>query len=273
MEENKNGQQTNDTSVNSSQGTEPELESNAARRLRLLGVENDSKIHDESVEIKKGSFWANLWYKHKWAIIISAFFIILAIILACTLIFKNEPDLTIGYIGPADISTKKESINSVLSEYMDNYDGDKKKELVINATLHRNEEQLNKYGDGAGMLSETRNNEALSSFYDDIRYNNYMLVLIDESLYDRYEKEFCTLNELKEMGADIDSLAPSLLYKERGIVFNYTRVANENYSKFGDMLKEKVILCFCKPNIMGKKLDNEIDFLNSIIAYQTKEDE
>ena len=34
-----------------------ENESNAARRLRLLGIENDDKIHDEDATIKKGNFF------------------------------------------------------------------------------------------------------------------------------------------------------------------------------------------------------------------------
>ena len=37
-----------------------ENESNAARRIRLLGIENDDKIHDDSVSIKKGDFFQNL---------------------------------------------------------------------------------------------------------------------------------------------------------------------------------------------------------------------
>ena len=36
-------------------------ESNAAKRLRLLGENMDEKIHSEEDEIKKGNFWQNLW--------------------------------------------------------------------------------------------------------------------------------------------------------------------------------------------------------------------
>ncbi len=276
MEENKNEQELNITSEQEAKNTssEPVLESNAARRMRLLGIENDSKIHDTSEEITKGSFWGNLWYKRKWTIIISAFFIILAIVLACTLIFKNDPDLTIGYIGPIELTkSDKANINDVFTSYMDNYDGDKKKELVINTTLYRTKEQQNKYGKGSNATIENANNEALNSFYDDIRYNNYKMVLIDESLYDRYEKEFCTINELKEMGANLDGLDEGFFYKERGIILNYTKLAIDNRAELGDILKEKVIICFCKPNVVGKKLDNEITFLNSILANESKENQ
>ena len=48
-----------------------EFESNEARRQRLLGIENDSKIHDQGLEITKGNFFKNLWYKRKWTVLIA----------------------------------------------------------------------------------------------------------------------------------------------------------------------------------------------------------
>ena len=70
--------------IEKSDTPQPEFESNAARRLRLMGITNDDKIHDTSAEITKGSFFGNLWYKHKWAIVITTIFTVIGIILACT---------------------------------------------------------------------------------------------------------------------------------------------------------------------------------------------
>ena len=79
MEENKN-------SVN---------ESNAAKRLRLLGENMDEKIHSEEDEIKKGNFWQNLWYQHKWTIIICIFFLIAALWLTFIIARSEQTDIRI----------------------------------------------------------------------------------------------------------------------------------------------------------------------------------
>ena len=58
MEEKENNQENEKTDT-----PQPEFESNAARRSRLMGIENDDKIHDTAAEITKGNFFANLYGK------------------------------------------------------------------------------------------------------------------------------------------------------------------------------------------------------------------
>ena len=130
MEENKNNPNL-DT-------PQPELESAAARRIRLLGIENNDKIHDTEVEIKKGSFFANFWYKHNWAVLISSFFIILAIVLLCTIIFKDRPDLRISYNGPMEIgNVEYRKITKAFEELIDDYDGDGEIEVTLTQNRYR----------------------------------------------------------------------------------------------------------------------------------------
>ena len=279
MEENKNEQ---DLSTKKSEQA-PELESNAARRLRLLGIENDSKIHDTKEEITKGNFWSNLWYKRKWTIIISAFFIIMAIILLCTMIFKKDPDLTIGYIGPN--AEKVSSIQSVLEPLVLDANKNGKQELVINGTKHQTERQLGKNKTQSAIKA---NKEAASSFYEGIRLNNFYVVLIDKELYEEspdWYTWFYSVDELIEMGASIDKDANKNLFyesaeftgddevgKRTGLVFDYTKLAEKNKKDLTDIMgTEDVILCFCRKNVASNPTNAQITLLNNILALEKAE--
>lgn len=276
MEENKNNKELDTSSKENEQieqNEEPIYESNAQRRLRLLGVENDTKIHDESKEITKGSFWANLWYKRKWTIIISAFFIIMAIILLFSIIFKERTDLSVGYIGPG--ADKASAIKEVFEPYVKDTDNDGKKELSFSATEHYSREQL---GTNATTSAEQANDTAAYSFLDDIRYNNFTVVFIDKSLYDLYENHFYTIDQLIELGAEIDKDKHSAIFRdgaeyyECGIVLKHTKLYYDNRGKLSSIPHSgDIIVCFSKTKIMGNASNSEqIEFLNSILEYENK---
>lgn len=271
MKDLENEQNSNDTSdtKNALPSEETELESNAARRLRLLGIENDSKIHDQKEEITKGNFLANLWYKRKWAIIISAFFIIMAIILVAMFIFKDTDDMSIGYIGPH--ASQSASVKELLEPLVNDSDDDGKNELDFNAS-----EYYNYSTDKVTSTVLQANDSIKNSFYENIRYNNFDIVLIDKSLYEEYSAWFYTIDQLIEMGANIDKEKHTGLFKDSegteyasAIVFNHTRLATDNKSKLGNIYSDDILLiCFCKSNAVVDKDDDRILFLNNLLEYE-----
>lgn len=271
MEENKNEQNLSDSTDNSSQvSQETELESNAARRLRLLGVENDSKIHDKELEIKKGNFWSNLWYKRKWLIIISAFFIVMGIILAAMLLFKNEKDISVGYIGP--YSNQSVYIKDVFEPYISDQDGDGKKELELNASEYHDYSN----DDNVSESVKQANDNIAGSFYESIRYNNFDIVFIDKSLYDEYSPWFYTIDELIEMGANIDKEEHASLFKDStgkvyssAIILQHTKLATDNKAELGKIYSgDTVLICICRKNAINGENDSRIKFLNNILEYE-----
>ena len=255
MEENKNSEEIK---ASEQESKDVAYESNAQRRLRLLGIENDSKIHDQSQEITKGNFWANLWYKRKWTIIISAFFIIMAIILACTIIFKERIDLSVGYIGPNEEKIK--TYMDVFEPCVKDVDKDGKKELSLNTTQYYSKENL---GDNNNAFAEDANKKALDSFHMDIRNNNFVVVFIDKSLYEEFDEQFFTIDELISLGAKIDKEQNKDILYGAGIVVGHTKLAYNN-----GINDPNVLICFPKTNFLKKDASAQIEFLNNILSYE-----
>ena len=263
MEENKNNQNL-DTPT-------PEFESNAARRLRLLGIENDDKIHDTEVEIKKGNFFSNLWYKHKWAVIISAFFIILAIALLCTIIFKDRPDLRISYNGPFEIkSSEYHKITRAFENLIDDYDGDGEIEVTLTQNRYRTAEEKkdadresSKDGNFEFDESKIYSDDDITPVSNSLRMSEYNLVLIDKELYDKLKNNFCTLEEI--LGEDAEKYK-DISYGDCGIYLKQTKFGMLN--KDLAFLPNDTIIAICKPAMFDKNLDNEFDALKKILTYE-----
>ena len=251
-----------------------ELESNEARRQRLLGVENDSKIHDEGLEITKGNFFANLWYKRKWTIIISAFFIILAIMLLASYIFKDRPDMKISYNGPFEIGNSEyHLLDRAFSDLVDDYDGDGKHEITITQNTYKTAEEKKdadrKYAQSRGEEfdeNKTYSDDDVSQVSNTLRMSEYNFTLIDKELYDKMKNNFVTIEEL--LGDDAKKYK-DIMYGECGIYLHKTAYAKS--SKELQILPEDTIIAICKPAVFDKNIDNEIDFLKSILTYNPTE--
>lgn len=252
-----------------------EFESNEARRQRLLGVENDSKIHDTSMEITKGNFFANLWYKHKWAVLITSFFVILGLALLATVIFKDRPDMRISYNGPFEIGNSEHHIlDRAFSELVKDYDGDGEKEITITKntykTAEEKKEEDRKYALSRGEeFDENKlySDDDISQVSNTLRMSEYNLTLIDKELYDKMKSNFCTLSDI--LGEDT-SLYSDIMYGDCGIYLHKTAFAKAN--KEFQILPEDTIIAICKPAMFDKNIDDEIDFLKDILTYNPGEE-
>ncbi len=267
MEENKNTKQNDKTDT-----PVPEFESNAARRIRLLGIENNDKIHDTSAEITKGNFFANLWYKHKWAVIITTAFVFIGIVLLCTFIFRDKPDMNLSYCGPVEIGTKEHTkLTDAFDDVLKDYNGDGELKLTITSSLYRTAEEKKEI-DRQYYQSQNKEFDETSTYSDDdvtevsnsLRHSKYNFVLIDRELYERMKNNFSTLTEI--LGDEAKNY-DNIRYDDCGIYFKKTKFAQAHYEEF-KFLPEDTIVAVCRPGLFDKNLENEYDLLKAILLFE-----
>lgn len=256
-----------DEPVRSMDGENVKNESNAAKRLRLLGVENDDKIHDTEAEIKKGNFFANLWYKRKWLIIITTFFVLVfsGLIIFCAT--RDNPDIRIAYNGSADLSAKDlEKINSYFSELVPDYDDDGKIDIDWTKNRYLSDEEIKELNKGqeGNAYTENARNEALTQINHLITFSDYNFMLVSEAVFDEFVTGFFKVSEL-----GLEGNYSSITYRERGIYLNKTEFAKKNPELLTIFPADTLI---CIPNRMSKNIDKETALFNAILNY-TKEEE
>ena len=225
-----------------------ENESNAARRIRLLGVENDDKIHDDSVSIKKGNFLQNLWYQHKWAIIIGSILLITLIIFCVSVATQPEYDMYVSYTGPlyVDFETKN-AIEYAFTQMSRDYNGDGEKLFNFAAITYQNEEQQKQsvqelkelYG---GVLQTHENSKALDSIRSQMMSGVVAIYLMDEKIYEEYASKMLNVSEL--LGYELDE---NVMAGENGVYFKktdfYRHMSATDKGKALKNLPDDTVLC------------------------------
>jgi hypothetical protein len=268
MEENKN-------SVN---------ESNAAKRLRLLGENMDEKIHSEEDEIKKGNFWENLWYQHKWVIIIAIFFLITIVWLTITITTSEKKDIKIMYAGPEYLNSIKEGEkntgieqikNALSGSVVKDYNGDGKVIISLdNHTILNSVQLVTPDKDGKKPTpQQIGNNEAtLNTFIQQIRQGEIMLFLIDEGLYKENFDDgmFRSVDDaLKEATGDENAIVPSeWKCGEYAVYLKKTELGS--YVKGLDKLPDDTVLCI-SPKYWGTAdhvYEYSLEFFKDVILYE-----
>ena len=252
-----------------------ENESNAAKRIRLLGIENDDKIHDESVSIKSGSFFGNLWYQHKWGIIIGSILIITAIIFTVSMINKPKYDVYLSYAGPLymDYETRA-AVEYAFLQISEDYDGNGEKQLNFASITYQNPEQQEKNPDeikqSYGQVLQTNENyKALNTIQSQMMSGTVAIYLIDEKLYKEYEANMVSLEELTDVQLD-----SSLMAGESGVYFKKTDFYKHMYaSTEGRALRklpDDTVLCIL-PKLQtmdGEMYSSSKKLIKSILEFE-----
>lgn len=252
-----------------------ENESNAAKRIRLLGIENDDKIHDESATIKKGDFFSNLWYQHKWGIIIGSILLFTAIVFIVSMVNQPKPDMYLSYTGPlyVDIDTRA-SIEYAFGEMMEDYNKNGEKLLNFSAITYQNDEQREKtaeemYAMYGAILHTNENYKALSTIQSQILSGTAALYLMDEALYKEYEASMLDVSDM--LGYEPSSL---VMAGESGVYFKRTQLYfyMVNETSEGEALKklpDDTVLCVLpKLATMDKDLhENSVLLFKEILNF------
>ena len=243
---------------------ENEFESNEAKRQRLMGVKNDEEIHASKEEIKKGNFFANLWYRHKWFIIIGAIFLIIGIFLIVQLTGKESNDMVLMYAGPQYIGAEaRQGMMDAFEEFVPDYNNDKEKHFnFINIVYQTPEQRENKDNFYEKLNSDKANLESLQAFQNQTMSGEVVIYLLDPNFYEEYKDNFVKLTDL--IDGEIDE---NLKYGECGIYFKKTAFAKK-YECF-DILPDDTIMCvMVKLVTTNKKLqENSEDFFAKIVNF------
>lgn len=119
---------------------EPE-ESNAARRLRMMGETTDNTEDDEPL---KGSWWENFWYHHKWKVVMVTVFSIIIGVAVAQFVSQQNPDVYILYGGPLYITpNENQAFCDAVESLCPDYNGDDKTYVQLNDMVFMTESQLN----------------------------------------------------------------------------------------------------------------------------------
>lgn len=234
--------------INAEQGAVQENESNAAKRLRLLGDNNEDKIHSTEMAITKGNFFSNLWYQHKWGIIIGSVLVIIAVIFIISMVTKPKYDMYVSYTGPLypDYETH-DAIEKAFFELAQDYDGNGEKMLNFAAITYQNDEQRKQTAeemmDGYGAILQTSENyKALTTIQSQMLSGSVAIYLMDETLFKSYEADMVKISELTE-----GKLDKSVLASDSGVYFKKTAYyKHAQKTEWGASLKnlpDDTVLC------------------------------
>ncbi|MGN1346201.1 MAG: hypothetical protein ACI4V1_05415 [Eubacteriales bacterium] len=116
-------------------------ESNAARRIRMLGENTPPPEEEEPLKINRP---ANFWYHHKWKVVITAFFVVVLGVAAAQFAGQQNPDVQILYGGPLYITpNENQAFCGAAESLCPDYNGDGKIYVQLNDMVFFTENQLN----------------------------------------------------------------------------------------------------------------------------------
>lgn len=243
-------------------------ESNAAKRLRMLGDNMEENIHSKEQEIKKGNFWHNLWYHHKWAIVFLVLILLttIPVIIWCSEgVENNKRDALIYYVGPTQISNtaSHNSFVETFEEVCTDFDGENG--IIVNVestTLYATNQLFDADGNAFTTAQTGKNAENINNFRNQLMTGEFTLILIDKSLYDEeFKGQFAKLSSLGIDAGNAKYDACSLYLKETEF---------GSYFNAFNALPDDTLIVINQKNINHKDDDhaNHVALLKDIIAYK-----
>ena len=249
----------------------PEIhESNEAKRQRLLGVENNIKIHDEEEKIKKGKFWSNLWFNHKWKIIIASFFLVVFLILVPQCMLKEKNDINVSYFGPVYITgTLHKELQNAICSVMEDYNGDG--EIRLNFTtvtyqgksgISNTKENENIFG---AVLSAQANKEAHDGMTYQINSGHVSFYIMSKEVFNEFKGYFLTVRDILGQDYQIDD---EMIYNLKGLEISKTNFAKVN-TGLSSILTSDTVICVEKNALTDNwELENAKKLFKAILEME-----
>ncbi len=241
-------------------------ESNSLKKLKMLGESTAEDIHLKSDSEVKGNFWANLWYQHKWAIILGGVALIMLVVLIFMLANDKKEDVNIIYVGPEPVIHKVGEMTEKIGLICDDYNGDGEVVLNFPTIIYQNEAQREKLKDThpEKLITTQANADALGQFQAQLMSGALTIYLLDPELYENSAKSLCV--PLSEILGDTSGLKEGLVYDDRAISFSKTTFAIR-YEEF-DVLPADTVMCIVKTVNTDKELyANSCDLFKSIVEF------
>ena len=228
---------------------EPE-ESNAARRLRMLGEDTDGEGDDEPLEIDR---WGNFWYHHKWKVVMITVFGIIIGVAVAQFAGQQNPDVYVLYGGPLYITpNENQMFCDAVESFCPDYNEDGKTYVQLNDMVFMTENQLNE------MIAAAEEND------EDIAYDRLANAQVQERFtYEIFggEAAICILAEeqYEEVCGSGGFLPLAELYAEdelpEGRIDEYgVRLSETKFWKFygtQDMFPEDAVIALRRVSTMS----------------------
>ncbi len=111
------------------------------------------------------SFFVNLWFYHKWHILVGALVLLMIGVATTQCVTKEEPDVNILYIGDLDPGDR-DKINEGLKQYYDDVNGDGKKVLSL-------------------AFMGTTDNQTMGRLQTEVVAGDHVVYIIDPEYYEK----------------------------------------------------------------------------------------
>lgn len=208
-------------------------ESNAARRLRMLGVSADEENNaPEEIQRPRGvrAWLENFWYHYKFATIAIVAALAVVGVGVYQLASRVTPDAYIMLSGPF-FYENTEPVMRAFAEAMDeDYNGDGEKVVNILHTVRYNEEQiaeLESLAEASGEKFEfdrAFNADEYERFQSEIMVGESIICIMDESLYAEVADSgvFMTIESALGYVPDYAADDYALYFKETGLAKYYS---------------------------------------------------
>ncbi|MBP3919368.1 MAG: hypothetical protein J6I50_09410 [Clostridia bacterium] len=229
---------------------------------------------------KPSSALENFWYHYKWHTLIIGFFVVFFIIAIAQMTGKPSYDAHILYTGPAyldgetisDILSVMEEASHAAAPVNDNpadYTKDQKLNLDFNKIIYVSEALAKQYQEDGVYFNALTNQSSRGQFDNFIMVGEYVILLIDQSLYQETVDTgaFCSLE-------DVLGYVPENAYDTCGFFIGDLPIGNAN--GFRQLPRDTIICCRAKSyvNNFNKKVQNEDQYaaqlalFRQLVAYQ-----
>ena len=117
-----------------------EEESNAARRIRMLGQDQEQE-EEEELEIDR---WGNFWYHHKWKVVMTAVFSAIIGVAVAQFAGQQNPDVRVLYGGPLYITpNESQMFCDAMKNVCPDFNDDGRTYVQLSDMVFMTENQLN----------------------------------------------------------------------------------------------------------------------------------
>ena len=217
----------------------------------------------------------NFWYHYKWHTIAAVFIIVAIVVCSLQMCSRESVDFHIMYAGGAEISKTSEDgdtpeyvrIIRVLENYVDDVDGDGKKNIAFSTYFAPSDEEI--------KIAETTpgvevNYNLMSSDRDALnaRFGNgdYYLCFISPHVYEQYKgvgdvSAFAPIANYAPMGAKLE------YYSEYAIKLSSTSFYKNN-PDIREILPEDTLVAIQIKRVIGVKKDNDERYSQSVKVLQ-----
>lgn len=258
-----------------------EEESNAARRLRLMGITaTEENMREEEIPKKRGirAFFENFWYHYKFATIAIIAAVAVIGVGVHQLVTRVEPDIYIMLSGPF-FYENTEPLMKIFADTMDeDCNGDGEKVVNILHTVRYNEEQialLEEEAEKAGEKFEfdrAFNSQEYERFQNEVMVGESIICIMDATLYAEVSDSGVFMSLEDALGYVPDEAADDC-----AIYFKETKFA-KYYSAFNRLPDDTVIAIRSETaaqKLKGKKAEkshrDHLALFKNIIEFEYPE--